>query len=203
MNELNLKDLSSIDVKILSKEQLDELLDNLHLESGIKKHQLFELAILTGKTIIELKDRIFKDHGYGYFGKHIKIKHPLLSMATIKNYVMIAENEIELREKLGENKELKKAYEYLRNKNKKENLSEPEKKLIQMIDHNKIELDKRKVEQKEKTNLKKRIKDRYKKSKTVNEPDRSMGIILIQDDIGKLRAKLDELESIEKYLANS
>ena len=75
----------------------------------------FEFGVMIGKELSEQKAEL----PHGHFIKWLNSNVPFISRMTANRYIRVYENQDMLREKLGENLELKKAYNLLSKKTEK------------------------------------------------------------------------------------
>ena len=173
-------------------EELTESIKQEHLEFLTAKIYLFEKAISIGGKLLQLKSLL----PHGKFMSYVKTNLPLISRATSNNYMTLSENEVELREKLGNDLELKKAYQYLRLKN---NPTKTEKTLQKAIETNNTKLD----ELKEKRKLLGKAERRLSKGIELDEPDKTIAKTTFSERLQKAKKQVEKYEKLLNQITNS
>lgn len=109
-----MNDLISIE-SINALESRNERIEILHKSILTMRLRSFEFGVMIGKELSEQKAEL----PHGQFIKWLETNVPTISRMTANRYIRVYENRDMLREKLGENLELKKAYNLLSKKKEK------------------------------------------------------------------------------------
>ncbi|MCB1177607.1 MAG: DUF3102 domain-containing protein [Leptospiraceae bacterium] len=109
-----MNDLISLE-SIRDIENRNERIEILHKSILSMQLRTFEFGVMIGKELSEQKAEL----PHGHFIKWLNSNVPFISRMTANRYIRVYENQDMLREKLGENLELKKAYNLLSKKTEK------------------------------------------------------------------------------------
>jgi hypothetical protein len=108
MTELDLEQIKAMQSRT-------DRIELLHKSILIMRTRSFEYGVMIGEELTKQRDEL----PYGTFIKWMKDNLPLISRSTANRYIRVYENQDELREKLGEHLELKKAYSLLSKRSEK------------------------------------------------------------------------------------
>ncbi|HMZ58132.1 MAG TPA: DUF3102 domain-containing protein [Leptospiraceae bacterium] len=108
MTELDLEQIKAMQSRT-------DRIELLHKSILIMRTRSFEFGVMIGEELTKQRDEL----PYGTFIKWMKDNLPLISRSTANRYIRVYENQDELREKLGEHLELKKAYSLLSKRTEK------------------------------------------------------------------------------------
>lgn len=171
------------------KEETQAVIDD-HIEFLTAKIYFFEKAISIGHRLVKIKTLL----PHGKFMSHCKEHFSKVGIGrtTINKYMSLAENELELREEFGKNIELKKAYQYLSSKSKKEKPTAIENTLMKAVESN----EERKKELLEKRRLLNQVEKKLLKGQKVDDPEKTIARKTFEERREKARKQFEKYDSL-------
>lgn len=175
--------------------------DNSVLRITEKYKELVKNSLIAFKNAIELGEELqtVKDNlPHGQFTKWIEKNTPFISERTARRYITIYKKQNILREKLGDNLELKKAYELLSKKPEKviNKIPEPEPSTLDLVKEHRIIVARNKSKLRKKKILPPpEIRTEVKEALLSDKEKEEIRIQKANDIIQKSISKLEEIQS--------